>query len=201
MNNVLMLPERTRMNIPANGGVFFTPRAMENWYCIFVQSGYEEKIRTFKLNKYCPHLTFMIPKKQIRQRQEGLWGEILRPIFPGYILVKGYLNYTDCYQIRRLQHVVRVLTDHSGEPSKINPEEIELLLKLLQNGEIIRPSRGIDRGDRVEIIEGPLKSLKGLVYSINRRKERARILFDFMNQQRKIDVGLKIIRLMEEENK
>ncbi|HPJ12766.1 MAG TPA: antiterminator LoaP [Caldisericia bacterium] len=167
------------------------------WYSIFVQTGYEDKIRAFYLQKFCPHLEFIVPKRQLRERQEGLWKEILKPIFPGYILVRGCMNYNDCYAIRRMNHVLRVLCDFTGEPSKIHPSEIAVLLKLLQNGEIIRPSKAIDMGDRIEIIEGPLKTLHGIVQSVNRRKSRARIVLNFLQKERKVDVSLQIIRLAE----
>ncbi|MDD4029087.1 MAG: antiterminator LoaP [Caldisericia bacterium] len=169
------------------------------WYSVFVQTGYEDKIRAYHLEKLCPHLTFMIPKRQLRQRQEGLWKEILKPIFPGYILVKGCMNYNDCYAIRRIHHVMRVLCDQTGEPSRIHPSEISILLKLLENGEIIRPSKAIDMGDRIEIIEGPLKAVKGIVHSINQRKGRARIILSFLNKERKVDVSLQMVRLAEKD--
>jgi transcriptional antiterminator NusG len=165
------------------------------WYSIFVQTGYEDKIRAYYLQKICPHLEFIIPKRQLRERQEGLWKEILKPIFPGYILVRGCMNYNDCYAIRRKNHVLRVLSDFTGEPSKIHPSEIAVLLKLLQNGEVIRPSKAIDMGDRIKIIEGPLKNFHGIVQSVNRRKSRARIMLNFLQKERKVDVSLQIIRL------
>ncbi len=167
------------------------------WYSIFVQTGYEDKIRAFYLQDFCPHLEFIIPKRQLRERQEGLWKEILKPIFPGYILVRGYMNYNDCYAIRRMNHVLRVLSDFTGEPSRIQPSEIAVLLKLLQNGEVIRPSKAIDMGDRIEIVDGPLRTLHGIVQSVNRRKSRARIVLNFLQKERKVDVSLQIIRLAE----
>jgi len=167
------------------------------WFSIFVQTGYEDKIRAYYLQKYCPHLTFIVPKRQLRERQEGLWKEILKPIFPGYILVRGCMNYNDCYAIRRMNHVLRVLCDQTGEPCKIRPSEIAILLKLLENGEVIRPSKAIDRGDHIEIIEGPLKNMEGIVQSINQRKGRARIVLNFLHKVRKVDVSLQMVRLAE----
>jgi transcription termination/antitermination protein NusG len=168
-----------------------------SWYSIFVQTGYEDKIRAYYLQKYCPHLTFIVPKRQLRERQEGLWKEILKPIFPGYILVRGCMNYNDCYAIRRINHVMRVLCDQTGEPCKIQRSEITVLLKLLENGEVIRPSKAIDMGDHIEIIEGPLKSMQGIVQSINSRKGRARIVLNFLHKERKVDVSLQMVRLAE----
>jgi transcriptional antiterminator NusG len=88
-----------------------------------------------------------------------------------------------------------VLSDFTGEPSKIHPSEIAVLLKLLQNGEVIRPSKAIDMGDRIEVIDGPLKNFHGIVQSVNRRKSRARIMLNFLQKERKVDVSLQIIRL------
>jgi transcriptional antiterminator NusG len=50
-------------------------------------------------------------------------------------------------------------------------------------------------GDRIKIIEGPLKNFHGIVQSVNRRKSRARIMLNFLQKERKVDVSLQIIRL------
>ena len=170
------------------------------WYCIFVQTGHEDKIRTRFLTIDFPHLQFVIPKRQLRERQEGMWEEVLRPLFPGYILAKGEMSETDCFQIRRLDHVIKVLCDETGLPSKIDVSEIQILLKLLANGEVIKPSKAIEKGDTIDILEGPLKQLQGLVVSVNKRKKRAKVLLNFLGKQRTVEIGLEIIHLSENQD-
>lgn len=48
-------------------------------------------------------------------------------------------------------------------------------------------------GDKITIVNGPLASLQGRILKVNRRKGRARVLLDFLGEERVIDLGVNII--------
>ena len=57
----------------------------------------------------------------------------------------------------------------------------------------IQESEIFMEGDEITIISGPLTSLQGKIQRIDRRKGRARVLLDFLGEERVIDLGVNII--------
>ena len=166
------------------------------WFCIFVQTGHEERVRIRLRQKFDMQLNMIIPQRQLRQRALGKWSEIRKPIFPGYILVNSIMDGTECFRINRTEKVVKVLTDQQGFPKPILESELTPILNLIRDGEIILPSKVIAAGNSIQVISGPLLNMEGYVKKVNLRKGRAQILLDFMGREKKVDLGIEVLKII-----
>ncbi|MCK5848511.1 MAG: antiterminator LoaP [Caldisericia bacterium] len=166
------------------------------WFCIFVQTGHEERVRIRLKRNLEIQLNMIIPQRQVRQRVLGKWNEIRKPIFPGYILVNNSMDGTECYRINRTEKVVKVLTDQEGFPKPILESELAPILNLIRDGEIILPSKVIAAGNSIQVISGPLLNMEGYVKKVNLRKGRAQIVLDFMGKEKKIDLGIEVLKII-----
>ena len=72
-------------------------------------------------------------------------------------------------------------------------EEISPLLKLIGNGEIIDYSEIILENSRVLVKSGPLQGLENIIKKVDKRKNRAKIILNFIGTEKVIDVGIKVI--------
>ena len=75
-----------------------------------------------------------------------------------------------------------------GDPAPIADQIIEEL-KLEMDGQDVREIQfGIKVGDTVEVAEGPMRGLKGIVERIASGEERVRILLEFLGRQNFVEV-------------
>lgn len=169
---------------------------MAFWYAVFVRCGKEEKVRARMQYKFedigFNDITFIIPKLILRERKGGIWHEREKTLLPGYVLINGEMNHEKLAVLRNVPDFIKFLK--TGEEIRPIPEEeIFVLGTLMQEGETIGLSDVILEGDQVTVLEGPLKSLEGIVKSIDKRKGRARIRVRFLGDERLVTVGINII--------
>jgi transcription termination/antitermination protein NusG len=164
------------------------------WYALFVLTGEEDKVKKrleyrFRYSK----LKFIVPKRKLMERKEGKWEEKVRTIFPGYILVNGYIGVEDYYFLVGIPGLLRVLKD-TCEPLEIPEQDIAVLKKLICNSDIIEHSSVLVESGKVVVVDGPLLGLEGLIQSIDKRKGRARVRLNFACEPRLVDLSIFIIQ-------
>lgn len=163
------------------------------WHAIFVMTGNEQTVQdkiaySFKNTNILP----IVPKRRINERKNGVWNEKIRPLFPGYILIRGYISIHDYYVLKRIPGVLRVLKDDK-EFYRIRPDEMRIISRLMIDGELIGISNAFQKGDSIVITEGPLLGMEGLIQSIDYRKGRAKVCLSFLGDRRTVDLGIKFI--------
>ncbi len=164
------------------------------WYAIFVQTGKENYVKDwieyyFKKSE----LKVFIPKKKMKEKRKGHYYEIVRTVFPSYIFLYTNMNIEKCNKLKRLPNVYRILKDDNYF-TNIDQKEMNIILKLFGREEIADYTKIFYENDKVEIIDGPLCGFEGLIKKIDKRKNRATITFDLLGQERKIDLGVEILK-------
>ena len=69
-----------------------------------------------------------------------------------------------------------------------------MLSKLMCNSEEIGFSDVILENGIVRVIDGPLFSLEGIIKSIDHRKQRAKVILNFLGEERTVDLGISILK-------
>lgn len=163
------------------------------WHAVFVKTGNEETVRE-KIAYAFKHLDIIpvIPKRCIRERKNGIWYKRIIPLFPGYILIRGKVTTEDYYILKTVPGILRVLKGVNGL-YRIDPKEIEVISRLMTDGELIGTSTAFQQGDSIEITEGPLLGLEGLIQSVDHRKGRVRVNISFLGDVRTVDLDIKFI--------
>ncbi len=165
----------------------------EIWHAVFVKTGNEETVKqkiayTFKESYIVP----VVPKRCIRERKNGIWHNRIRTLFPGYILLKGNITTKDYYILKTVPGILRILKGVNGL-YRIEPDEIRVISRLMTEGELIGTSTAFQQGDSIEVIEGPLLGMEGLIQSIDRRKGRAKVNISFLGDIRTVDLDIRVL--------
>jgi len=163
------------------------------WHAVYVLSGNEEPVREkieYALGGY--GVRAVVPKRRIMERKEGKWHERIRTLFPGYILLQGKIDVPEYYILKTVPGLVRILRDDC-QLYRIYPEEIEIISRLMCNGDIIGTSVAFREGDKVIITDGPLLNMEGLITSVDPRKGRARVKLSFLGDVRTVDLSITFI--------
>lgn len=162
------------------------------WYALFVKTGEENKVKERLDFRFGGDPAVKIPKKIIKERKNGKWYRRIRNLFPGYIFIHGVMDENNYEKLKRVPGLYKLLcTDR--EPVQIPPREIEVFSHLFDDDDTIQESDIFMEGDKITIVSGPLTSLQGRILKIDKRKGRARVILEFLGEERIIDLGVNIL--------
>lgn len=169
-----------------------------SWYVLFVQTGYEDDVCHF-INNVKPYLledikyNLLVPKRKIYERKQGITKEVIKKMFPGYVLVETD-NIIEFYsRAKNGPHIVKFLKERDYF-HKVRLDEIQQILQMVDNTGLINVSKAYVVNDKVQISDGPLLGQEGIIRKIDKRKGRAKVEFFMSNNSLLIDLGIDIIQ-------
>lgn len=127
------------------------------WYAVHTRSHFEQKVYDGFSGKF---IEAFLPKIQVMSRRKDRRKKILVPLLPGYVFVRTDLNPESYWNIIKTVGVVRIV-GFKGKLVPAKEEEIASLMILDGTDRTVQNRAYMKRGDRVMIMEGPLKGLIG----------------------------------------
>jgi transcription termination/antitermination protein NusG len=164
----------------------------DNWYALFVETGQEDKVKERISYRMKDKLKILVPKRKFRERKNGIWSDKIRVLFPGYVLLNGFIEREDYDQFYNVPGLYKLLKS-GQDPLKIELNEMEIINKLTINNETIEISKILFENGKVKVVDGPLMTLEGQIISIDRRKGRAKVKLDFLGEDRTVELGINIL--------
>lgn len=164
------------------------------WYAAFVETGreYEAKKSICKLVSDSS-LKCLIPSRRVAERRQGRLEETMKPLFPGYVLVRTTMTTSIYRTLMNAPRVFKVLADEGSLWSRIPDDEMEPILQLLQDGEVIDYSHVFIQNSEVVVLSGPLCGMEHLIQKVNKRKGRVRVALTFDGMERTLDLGMVLV--------
>ncbi|MEN8907426.1 MAG: antiterminator LoaP [Clostridiales bacterium] len=163
------------------------------WYAIFVIAGKEDEVQKWIYYNYGKNDIYaVVPKRKLLEKKKGVKKEVVKNLFKGYVLIKTEMNNEKFKKIIKIPFVIDILGTGSYF-SEIPKNEVKHILKLVNNDGVIEFSKITIDGNRVFIKSGPLMESEFEIIKIDIRKSRAKIKFNFLNEEKYIDVGVKFL--------
>ncbi|PEU20730.1 transcription antiterminator [Bacillus wiedmannii] len=172
-----------------------------DWYVLFVENGKEEMVQKY-LQLYFNEnsLYSVIPKRKVPEKKFGSVFHVIKKMFPGYVFINTNMNAFIFHKIKTLPGCYRLLNcgkyysqENGSHYSKIEKNEIDQILRLMDNNGIIDYSKIYLTDSKVFVESGPLKEMEGIIKKIDKRKNRAKILLNLLGTERLIDIGIEIL--------
>ena len=145
---------------------------MLRWYVINTKPKKEAQVeklfREGGFDIYCP-----------KHRSEGR----VRPFFPGYSFLS--FDFPEQYQMVKYTRGVKRVVGNDDGPVPL-PEDVVRSLRARESDGLIvleQYGREPEVGDEIEVMEGPLKGLKGLFKKEAGDRERVMILLNYVSYQ------------------
>jgi len=145
---------------------------MKNWYVINTKPKKEYQVeRLFTEGG----IEIYNPKYQIEDR--------IKPFFPGYEFI--YFDYPAQYRLVKYTRGVKRVVGVKEVPVPIPDGIIQAIKSREVNGliEIEKYGEKPEIGDEIEVVEGPLKGLRGVFQKELTAKERVLILLNYVTYQ------------------
>jgi transcriptional antiterminator RfaH len=128
---------------------------------------------------YCPRIKFQ------RNTQRGkVW--FIEALFPSYFFAR-FVPANSIRAVKHSQNVIRIV-DFGGQMTPV-PDSVIQTIREEMDGQIIKEIHiGVKVGDTVELTEGPMRGLKGIVNSIRNGDDRVKILMEFLGRESLVEV-------------
>jgi transcription antitermination factor NusG len=127
------------------------------WYAVHTRSRFEMKVFEGCSNK---SIEAFVPRIQVMSRRKDRRKKILIPLLPGYVFVHFDMTPEVYWDIIKTTGVVRMVS-FRGQPVPARDEEMSSLMILDGTDRTVQNRTYMSKGDRVMIMEGPLKGLVG----------------------------------------
>ena len=162
-----------------------------NYYVVQVRARREEKYLS-QARELCNgrEIALFWPRRELRLRKTGIWRETIASIFPGYIFLETKAIDTPLYKLlKKIPSFIRFLKS-STDITPLGGKDLELIRHFILQNEIVKKSLvTFDSNQRVQILEGPLKGLEGLIVKVDKRKKRIKVKLALYEDSFTIDFG------------
>jgi len=127
-----------------------------------------------------------------------LWGtrrrQVKRNLLPGYLFLQARLTVEGYVRVLRTPGVVKLVGNPWPRLSWVPEEQIESLRLLLKSRERFESVAYWRVGDKVEVMAGPLKGLRGLYGGMAGQKGRVIVSIDLLQRSQSVEVGASDLR-------
>jgi transcriptional antiterminator NusG len=158
--------------------------APSRWWALHTKSRFEQKVHKGLCGK---SLEAFLPKIQVMSRRKDRRKKIMVPLIPGYVFVRSDLAPEEYHRIIQTVGVVRMIF-FKGKPVPANEKEIASLMIMDGTDRTVQNRSYMQKGDRVMIMEGPLKGLEGFYVRHKDNKERVVVSVELLQRSLEVEI-------------
>jgi transcription antitermination factor NusG len=137
------------------------------WYAIYTRARNEKKVEAqLRDKRYEVFLPLITQVRQWKDRKK----KVDMPLFSSYLFVN--FEYKQRFEMLQTDGIVKII-NFNGQPAVVPDWQIESLRTMLEHPETLQLESYIKLGDLVEVINGPMRGLRGMVI---RRKSGHRLV-------------------------
>ena len=154
------------------------------WYAVHTRSRFEQKVYDGISGK---SIDVFLPKIQVMSRRKDRRKKILVPLIPGYVFVNTALDPEEYISILKTVGVVQFV-GVKGRPVPANEEEIRSLMILNGTDRTVQNRSFMKTGDRIRIMDGPLKNLTGFYLRHKGHGDKVVVSIELLSRSMEIDI-------------
>ena len=154
------------------------------WYAIHTRSRFEQKVHDGFCGK---SIEVFLPEAQVMSRRKDRRKKILVPLLPGYVFVHSTLDPEEYWDIIKTVGVVRMV-GFEGKPVPAKDEEITSLMILDGTDRTVQNRTYMKSGDRVMIMEGPLKGLVGFYLRHKGQSDKVVVSVELLHRSLAVEI-------------
>ena len=168
------------------------------WFVVHTQSGYENKVkqnletRTSSMNLEDRILEIVIPMEDVVEFRNGKKVNVSKKMFPGYLLVRCFLDDASWAAIRDTPGIVNFV-GAGGKPSPLSRKEVVYFLYVPDETKPDAPKKtrarlGFEINETVRVKEGPFADFSGAIVEINEDQLKVKVLVDIFGRETPVEL-------------
>ena len=148
-----------------NHSIFGRLNSETHWYALHTRSRHEKQVNSRLQEK---GITSFLPLNTMYRKWSDRYKKVSIPLFSCYVFVKICLR--DRLSVLQTEGVVS-LVSFSGIPAPIPDRQIESLQMIVEKQLYVSPADYFTAGQRVRVIQGPLKGLEGTLMQVKNQSK------------------------------
>jgi transcriptional antiterminator NusG len=164
-----------------------------DWYVVHTYAGYENKVkanlesRISSMNMEEKIFEVVIPMEDVMEIKGGKKQVVSRKVFPGYLLVRMYLDDDSWYVVRNTPGV----TGFVGSGAKPTPLSEKEVAKILETKPVekLKPRVEWQVGESVTVTSGPFAQLPGTIAEINPDQQKVKVLVSIFGRETPVELS------------
>ncbi len=166
------------------------------WYVVHTYSGYENKVKgsieklveNRKLHDQIEEV--IVPIHKVYEEKNGARKEVEKKLFPGYVLLKMFMNDETWYVVRNTRGVTGFVGPGS-KPVPLSEAEIRAMGIDLTVVELF-----VELGDTVTVVDGPFEGSVGLIKEIHDHKRTVIVNLSIFGRETPVELDYSKIQKM-----
>jgi transcriptional antiterminator NusG len=167
--------------------------SLGDWYVVHTYAGYENKVkanlesRISSMNMEEKIFEVVIPMEDVMEIKGGKKQIVTRKVFPGYLLVRMYLDDDSWFVVRNTPGV----TGFVGSGAKPTPLSDKEVAKILETRPVekIKPKVEWQVGESVTVTSGPFAQLPGTIAEINADQQKLKVLVSIFGRETPVELA------------
>jgi len=169
------------------------------WFVIHSYAGYENKVksnlesRIASMNMEERIFEVVIPMEDVIEFKNGKKQVVSKKVFPGYLMVRMYLDDDSWYVVRNTPGVTGFV-GLGARPTPLTRREVENILQVKpEEGEGAgvkksRPRLEYELGESVRVREGPFADFSGTIAEINEDQLKLKVLVNIFGRETPVEL-------------
>lgn len=166
------------------------------WYVVHTYSGYENKVKA-NIEKLIENRKLydqieevVVPLHKVYEEKNGMRKEVDKKLFPGYVLLKMFMNDETWYVVRNTRGVTGFVGPGS-KPVPLSEAEIRAMGIDLSVVELF-----VEIGDTVTVVEGPFEGSVGVIKEIHDHKRTVIVNLSIFGRETPVELDYAKINKM-----
>jgi transcriptional antiterminator NusG len=166
-----------------------------DWYVIHTYAGYENRVKTnlesriSSMNVEDRIFECVIPMEDVMEIKQGKKQVVQKKVFPGYLLVRMYLDDDSWYVVRNTPGVTGFVGS-GAKPSPLSTKEVEKILQVKpEDKKKLRPRLEFEEQESVRVTSGPFANFTGTISEINVDQSKLKVLVNIFGRETPVELG------------
>ncbi|MDQ4142373.1 MAG: transcription termination/antitermination protein NusG [Actinomycetota bacterium] len=166
-----------------------------DYYVIHTYAGYENRVkanlssRISSMNVEDRIFEVVIPMEDVMEIKQGKKQVVQKKVFPGYLLVRMYLDDDSWYVVRNTPGVTGFVGS-GAKPTPLSDREIDKILQVKpEDKKKLRPRLEFEEQESVRVTSGPFANFTGTISEINVDQSKLKVLVNIFGRETPVELG------------
>jgi transcription termination/antitermination protein NusG len=166
-----------------------------DWLVIHTYAGYENRVKTNLMSRIQSMnvddkiFEVVIPMEDVMEIKQGRKQVVQKKVFPGYLLVRMYLDDDSWYVVRNTPGVTGFVGS-GAKPTPLSDREIDRILQVKpEDKKKLKPRLEFEEQESVRVISGPFANFTGTISEINLDQSKLKVLVNIFGRETPVELG------------
>jgi transcription termination/antitermination protein NusG len=166
-----------------------------DWFVVHTYAGYENRVqanlhsRISSMNAEDQIFEVVIPMEDVMEIKQGKKQVVQKKVFPGYLLVRMYLD-DDSWRVVRETPGVTGFVGSGAKPTPLSDREVERILQVKpEDKKKLKPRLEFEEQESVRVTSGPFANFTGTISEINVDQSKLKVLVNIFGRETPVELG------------